>query len=293
MTHYQSSSAVHGPARTPHRLIVGAVTLLAFGGTFAWAGGSLPTAHAATVAINQCNFEETGAAREIICTVTVVNNINIANGTTSSTVTTTVCAGAPGTAATFCVTTPGPTTTDLVGSVNQCNNSVNAGGSIVTCNVNIVNNITGTGSTSPATVNQCIGSGGGGGTPPTMICSPLSAASGADIIQCNTAGNGGGGTERVKCTVPTSTVSALWPVTIVQCNDSANGGGDLVTCNSQITTNILSSTASTTSTTPGELSGFGSTSSGLRLAILVTVLGAIALTLARVRFGRSSISRLR
>jgi LPXTG-motif cell wall-anchored protein len=226
------------------RLLLGVVALFALGLTCAWVAASPDTAVAATVAVDQCNFDETGAAREVRCDVAVVNNLDVATGITSSTVTTTVCAGPPGEAE--CVTTPGASTVDIVGSVNQCNNSVNAGGSIVVCNVTIENNITGSGSATPATVNQCIGSGQGGGDEPTTVCDPISSASGADIIQCNTAGNGGGASERVQCTVPTSTVSALWPVTIVQCNDSANGGGDLVTCTAQITTNFLAPPTTTT-----------------------------------------------
>ena len=275
MSQHSNRSPFSALARVSHRLALGAVALLTLGLTCVWAGGSPPIAHAATVAINQCNYVETGAARELICTVNIVNYIDVVEGTTVSKVSTTVCAGAPGEAG--CVTTPGTLTTDLVGSVNQCNNSVNAGGSIVTCTVNIVNNISGTGLTSPATVNQCIGSGQGGGTEPTMICAP-SAASGADIIQCNTAGNGGGATERVQCSTLTSTVSSLLPVTIVQCNDSANGGGDLVTCRAQITTTFVGDL------TPEEIPSFGAASRGLiLLAVLVTGVGAVSLLAARRR----------
>lgn len=240
--------SIEGSVRpTRRRVSSAAAVLLLIGATMIWVGATSEPADAATIAVNQCNFNETGAAREIRCDVTVVNTLDVATGITSSTVTTTVCEGAPGAA--LCVTTPGAATTDIVNSVNQCNNSANAGGSVVTCNVNVVNTITGTGSTSPATVNQCIGSGQGGGAAPTTLCVPPTAVVGADVIQCNTAGNGGGATERVKCTVPTSTVSALWPVTIVQCNDSANGGGDLVTCNAQITSTVLAAAPAPTTTT--------------------------------------------
>ena len=275
MSQHSNRSAVSTLARVSRRLALGAVALLTLGLTCVWAGGSPPIAHAATVAINQCNYVETGAARELICTVNIVNYIDVVEGTTVSKVSTTVCAGAPGEAG--CVTTPGTLTTDLVGSVNQCNNSVNAGGSILTCTVNILNNITGMGTVTPASVFQCIGSGQGGGTEPTMICAP-SSTSGADITQCNTAGNGGGATERVKCSVTTSTVSSLLPVTIVQCNDSANGGGDLVTCRSQITTTFVGEL------TPEEIPAFGAASRGLTLlAFLVTGVGVIGLVAARRR----------
>jgi hypothetical protein len=258
MTRSSNSVVVGTPMRPLRSFMLALVALFAIGLTFAWTGAPPDTAHAATLAISQCNGEETGAAREIRCDVSVVNNIDIATGVTSSTVTTTVCVGPPGEALSNCVTTP-TASTDIVGSVNQCNNSVNAGGSTVVCNVSIVNNVTGIGSTSPATVNQCVGSGQGGGTEPTTDCDPVSSASGADIIQCNTAGNGGGASERVTCTVLTSTVSSLWPVTVVQCNDSANGGGDLVTCTSQITTNIFEPSNGGGDTTTTEGDGGGTT----------------------------------
>jgi hypothetical protein len=294
-----SSFVRTGPRNALRRgLLLSAVTLLLAAAFTVSIGAAPDTAHAATVAINQCNFDETGAAREIRCDVTVVNNLDVATGITSSTVTTTVCAGPPGEA--LCVTTPGALTVDIVGSVNQCNNSVNAGGSIVTCNVNVVNNVTGVGSTSPATVNQCIGSGQGGGTEPTTNCAPVSSASGADIIQCNTAGNGGGASNRVQCTA-SGTVSSLWPVTIVQCNDSANGAGDLVTCTAQLTTNLIAVAATTTAAattapadTPTTAPGGGTTPVGgtiprtgsqaettVLLAAVALVLGAFATSVAR------------
>ena len=234
-----------------HMLLATAALLLAGSVTTLAVGTSPETAAAATTAVNQCNADNTGAAREIRCDVTVVNNLDTTTGATSSSVTTTACAGAPGMA--LCVTTPGPLTTDIVASIDQCNGSALAGGSIVTCNVTVVNNVTGTGSTTPATVNQCIGSGQGGGIEPTTICVPASSVTGADITQCNGSGNGGGGTGRVTCTVLTSTVSALWSVTINQCNGSANGGGDLVTCTAQITTNLLAPQAVTTTTDAGSV----------------------------------------
>jgi hypothetical protein len=219
-------------------------------------GGSsaMPTTTASAQApvTVQCNNDEvTGAAREITCDVAVVNTFDAATGVTSSITTVRECAGAPfALTQDDCTTTP-TESTNLVGSVNQCNNSVNDGGSIVTCNVTVINNITGTGSTSPATVNQCIGSGGGGGTEPTIKCNPMTSVTGADITQCNGSASGGGrggvGLERVQCDA-SGTVSDLLPVTIVQCNGSANGNGDLVTCSARITTNILAPAQETTTT---------------------------------------------
>ncbi|MCW2622850.1 MAG: hypothetical protein JWL64_2452 [Frankiales bacterium] len=50
------------------------------------------------------------------------------------------------------------------------------------------------------------------------------------VTQCNSSGNGGGGTLRVQCTVPVATRTAALPVTVNQCNGSGNGGGATVTC---------------------------------------------------------------
>jgi hypothetical protein len=239
-------------------------------------GGSsaMPTATATAQApvTVQCNNDEvTGAAREITCDVAVVNTFDAATGVTSSITTVRECAGAPfALTEGDCTTTP-TESTNLVGSVNQCNNSVNDGGSIVTCNVTVINNITGTGSTSPATVNQCIGSGEGGGTQPTIKCDPMTSVTGADITQCNGSASGGGrggvGLERVQCDA-SGTVSTLLPVTIVQCNGSANGNGDLVTCSARITTNILApaqetTTLVTTPNAPGTIVGDTSATTGL------------------------------
>ena len=301
-TENQSRLAV--PGRAGRRLRVVVTALLLFGGVTTLA----PSGHvaAATIIVDQCNGDNTGAAREIRCDTTVVNTLDIATGATSSTVTTTVCAGAPGEA--LCVTTPRSPTVDIVNSVAQCNGSVNAGGSIVRCNVTIVNNVTGAGSLSPATVNQCIGSGQGGGAESTTICAPATAVSGADVTQCNGSGNNGGASGRVTCTVPTSTVTALWPVTINQCNGSANGGGDLVTCTAQITSNILAPAATPTSTvarpsvstvppggstrngaptSPGGLPPTGGSATGFAIALLLVAAGCSALYVSRR--GRSRV----
>ncbi|MFN2569721.1 MAG: hypothetical protein ABR564_09005 [Candidatus Dormibacteria bacterium] len=217
----------------------------------------------ADIAFTQCNdIHNVTTASTITCDVSIVNNLNLATGARSSTVTvtTTICSPPTGP----CVTT-GPTTTsyaDLVTSVNQCNNSANYPGSDLKCNVRVTNNIIGNTTTSPATVNQCVGSG----ATSTLLCDPYPAnTSGADITQCNGSANGGGnygGQNAVKCTVLPSTEAAALRVTINQCNGSANGGGSSVTCTAQITNNVspASSTATPTPTsTTG--SGTGTTSS--------------------------------
>ncbi|MDJ0324849.1 hypothetical protein QMG61_13885 [Cryobacterium sp. PH31-AA6] len=223
-----------------------AIAVLAL--TFGPAGAN---AFAATQDLTQCNGLLGGGGQELDCTIDVVNNLDLATGTESSTVTTTVCQGPN--SAPICGQ---PVTTSynlLTKSVDQCNGSVNGGGSTLTCRVTVVNNITGApenSGTTGATVNQCNYAGTGGGTAPTLNCDPFPASvSGATITQCNYSVNGGGAPDRVTCTVvDPSTVSALLPVTVNQCNDSANGGGSLVTCSVKLTNTITTVAASTTPT---------------------------------------------
>src|SRR6202035_3917978 len=119
----------------------------------------------------------------------------------------------------------------------QCNGIVFGGGSNVTCNVSVVNTIpTGT-ATVGVTVNQCIGSGTGGGTQPTVLCAPVASTTGASVTQCNGSGNGGGASTRVQCDVTGAATAE--PVTINQCNGSSNGGGSTVTCMSTFTNNFI------------------------------------------------------
>ena len=197
-------------------------------------GAALPSAQAAPASsINQCNGTDNVGGQAVECTVTVTNNLDLATGTSSSTVTVRECHGAAHAPPTCTIDTT--SNTALTTSVTQCDGSGSGGGGTVTCSVGIVNNITGQATTSPATVNQCIGSGQGGGTEPTLACDPLGSTTNATVTQCNTSGNGGGGTMRVQCTVNPSTQTSALPVTVDQCNGSGNGGGATVTCTVQIT----------------------------------------------------------
>lgn len=157
-------------------------------------------------------------------TVHCTVEIAITGGATA-TVTVTACTGA-GTAETC----TGPTVmTQSVTAIDQCNGSGNGGGAIVKCDVIVTGAPEGA---DEATISQCIGSGEGGGSQPTTVCVPDSTPddTSADVQQCNGSGNGGGGTERVKCTVTPASTTAGLP-TIEQCNGfSGNGGGALVTC---------------------------------------------------------------
>lgn len=174
-----------------------------------------------------------GAGLKIDCTVNVVNNV----AENTSTVETIVCSGAAGTqlgTGLTCVTTPaGVPTPGLISSVNQCNGSL-AGGSNVICRVNVTNVLAAAPVTSPATVNQCVGSLTSAPAAP-MACDPFPAtAVGADVTQCNGSANGGGATLTCEVSADSTTSTAL-RVTINQCNGSGNGGGSTILCRSSIT----------------------------------------------------------
>ena len=225
-------------------LVLAAALLIAVSGlTFTPLGSSASAAEA----IAQCNSIENTPGRGIICDVTVINNLDATTGVASSTVTLKACLGPANTAETDPAMICTSTTTSygsLVTSVNQCNSAANGGGGSVICNVYVTNNITGAPTTgvTPATINQCVGSGSEG-SEPTLKCSPVPASTtNATITQCNGSANGGGAPERVTCTVSPSTVSSQIPVLINQCNDSANGGGAVVTCTTSLTNDSRAST---------------------------------------------------
>ncbi len=193
--------------------------------------------------VNQCNADEfpTGAGFEVTCEVTIVNTIT-EEGDESSTVTTRTCLAFEGVLPPAGCTGPVTTTSgELVTSVDQCNGIVNGGGSNVTCDVTVVNNVPVGTATTPITVNQCNGSGEGGTSP---VGDPLNCSgptdqdtTDADVNQCNGSANGGGAPGRVECSV-VGEESAV-PLTIDQCNDSANGGGSTVTCTVTVTNNFI------------------------------------------------------
>ena len=205
--------------------------LLAGAFCFAAAAFSPGAAQAATVTIDQCNghgAEAQGASTGLTCTVTVVNTIR-GNTTSSTTTVSRQCSLGP------CSSPNGTFTThssSLVTTVRQCNGSDNDAAHPITCNVHITNNISANTSrarpVTAATVNQCVGSGGGGGG--TVNCQPFPAATtGATVTQCNGSANGGGAT--IACSVGTaSKVSRAIPITVNQCNGTGNPGGSVVTC---------------------------------------------------------------
>ena len=141
---------------------------------------------------------------------------------------------------------------------------------------------------SAATVNQCVGSGGG----IANNCDPFPASTtGATITQCNGSANGGT-LVQLKCTA-TGTKSTSSSVQINQCNGSANGGGALVICSTNLVNRILPAgstvggnaapTIPATSTT-GQIVAQQTGTNPLILATVLFLVGLILITSLR-RFG--------
>ncbi len=217
-------SARH-PDWRPILMILGALLI-----AFSMIGILAPSsAEAANVGIAQCNDRLSGplgAENTITCTVTVDNYV--VNGVTSSrTSVSLVCTLNPCTG-----TAPSSTSTDVVTNVAQCNGSATLSAAVVICHVVIRNHISpSTSAVTPATLNQCVGSGTGGGTL-TTGCLPASTT-GATVTQCNGSVTGGGGA--ITCSMTTdSTVTAALPVIVNQCNGTATGGGSFLTCTASL-----------------------------------------------------------
>ena len=205
-------------------------------------------ASASTVSFSQCNGHAAGplgAPLTVSCSISIVNNID-ANGGGSAVVYERTCTLEGCTGDTV-------SSSNVINAVHQCNASDNVGGSTTVCSVDIVNNISGN-APAPATaitLDQCNGSGGGGGTNMTA-CLPSAQASPV-VTQCNGSATGGGGF--MDCDA-SGTTSAAFPVSVDQCNGSENGGGSTVTCTTTITTNIFDTTTGpsgppSTPVTPG------------------------------------------
>ncbi len=269
------SSGITGSPRIRRRLMlaVAAGTTFASVAIFGIASAPIAAAAATAPAAAQCNpldnvptSAPAGAGDEVSCNISVTNSTGYL-GSPRSTITATACLAAAGVLPPAdCITTVTMANT-FVTSINQCNGIVYGGGSNVTCNVTFINDVANGSPMSGATVNQCIGSGTGGGTQPTTVCAPVASTTNATVTQCNGSGTGGGGSMRVKCTVTGG--STARPVSINQCNGSSNGGGSTVTCTTTFINNVAAVSPTTTPTTgsgvtpaAGSASASGGTSSG-------------------------------
>jgi hypothetical protein len=195
----------------------------------------------------------------LICQVTIVNTITASGG--SARVTIRECHGAAGTPQAAC-STKVTHLTEPVTAVTQCNSSINGGGGTLRCSVNVTNDFIGlSASSTAATVDQCVGSGGG----ITTGCDPFPATTtGATITQCNGSANGGT-LVGLTCTA-TGTKSSANGVRINQCNGSANGGGALVICSASISNRAGAILPPTDTLAPTDAPG-----SGLPAALLVGI----------------------
>jgi hypothetical protein len=175
----------------------------------------------------------------LICRVTIANTFTASGG--SSRVTVRECHGAAGDPTAKCLTTVRILSRPVT-RVTQCNSSINGGGGTLRCSVTVVNTFVGVNPHSTAaTVNQCVGSGGGKHTG----CDPFPATtSGATITQCNGSANGGT-LVKLTCTA-TGSKSAAGTVRINQCNGSANGGGALVICSASVVNRVGTTSSSGT-----------------------------------------------
>jgi hypothetical protein len=222
-----------------------ALGALVLGGFF---GTRAVSAAATAPAAAQCDPPAfpTGAGYQVTCTIAINDTVSSA-GATASTVTATACLAAAGVTPPFGCTTTVTTSNQLVTSVDQCNGIIFGGGSNLTCDVSVVDTVPAGAPTPGVTVNQCIGSGTGGGTQPTLLCDPVASTTTATVTQCNGSGNGGGGSTRVQCNVIGGTTAE--PITINQCNGSSNGGGSTVTCAATFANNFVAAAPTTTTTT--------------------------------------------
>ena len=214
-------------------------------GSFALAGGATAATKIASTTTCSNGVANTGGLG-LICQVTVVNTITSHGGTARVTVL--ECHGAAGHPRASC-TTRISNLTRLVTKVTQCNDSINGGGGTLRCSVRVTNQFVGVSpTTTAASVNECVGSAGGGGI--KIKCNPFPATTtGATITQCDGSANGGGVVKGSTCTA-TGTKSSALSVRINQCNGSANGGGALIICSANITNLRVSAASIASGSTP-------------------------------------------
>jgi hypothetical protein len=184
----------------------------------------------------------------LICQIVIVNTITATGG--SATVTVHECHGAAGNPAAACTDTTA-SLTQPVTAVNQCNNSINGGGGTLRCSVVVTNNyVDASPGSTAATVNECVGSGGG----ITVGCDPF----------------------------PATTSGAA----ITQCNGSANGGGALVICSTSLANNVVAASGRPATPPPTSTAAIGSTDGStppLGLIGLWLLVGVLAIASTRRR----------
>jgi hypothetical protein len=182
-----------------------------------------------------------GGGQGVICEVTIVNTITATGG--SAVVTVHECIGSAGAPLSGVCSTTKTTLSAPVNVVNQCNGTVEGGGSTLRCSVVITNKYVGVSPGAAAvTVNQCVGSGDG----LTTSCTPLESTTSAVITQCNGTANGGN-LVGLTCTA-TGTMAAAFAMTVNQCNSSANGGGSLVICSTELANSAIAAPTPTPTT---------------------------------------------
>lgn len=244
-----------------------------------------PVAAATVAPTTTCSnsIDNTGGLG-LICQVTIVNTITASGG--SASVTIRECHGSAG-APTAACSTKTTLLSQPVSRVRQCNYAINGGGGTLRCSVHVTNNfVQMSPGASNATVNQCVGSGGG----ITNHCHPFPATTtNATITQCNGTANGGT-LVGLDCSA-TGTRSSAFGVTVYQCNNSANGGGSLVNCSASIVNRTVSSASGPGVVTPpptlsDEAVATGALIGGLlpiAIAFVATLLGTLVYTHRRRR----------
>ena len=151
----------HGVGELPNPAAVFAAVVFAAGLSAVVLETTATSASAAPIGFQQCNAHDkpyvTGAPLSVTCSITITNNVD-ASGGSAVTVVSRACENDD--------CTGDVVTGNLINAVHQCNGSDNVGGSTMVCDVHIINNITldSPSAATALTLNQCIGSGGGGGT---------------------------------------------------------------------------------------------------------------------------------
>jgi len=231
--------------RRPLIVLLPSMFAAALFATTSFIGASPASAATAIAPTTTCsNGVDNTPGLGLICEVVVVNTITPTGGW--ATVTVRECHGAAGAPTASCSVVTSVLTAPVT-AVTQCNDAINGGGGTLRCSVRVTNQFFGVNpGQSAATVNQCVGSGGG----ITIGCDPFPATTtGATITQCNGSANGGT-LVGLTCTA-TGTAASAHGVRINQCNDSANGGGSLVICSANIANRVITTTTPPTApTTP-------------------------------------------